>query len=209
MIKINLLAVERKVAKKKFAFEAGQKMTVGCSALLLVTLLFIGWRYWKVQQDSKQLDAAIASAQQEAARLRSILGQVQQFEQRRQQLQQRVTLIEELRRNQKGPVHILDQISRSLPPMLWLTEMRQQGNPNEVVLVGKCTTITALTDFVANLEGTGYFKKSVEIVSTQTDAIATPPGELVTFTIRATYQDPSAVPVEAVAAAAPAAGKRG
>ena len=34
-------------------------------------------------------------------------------------------LIEQLRKDQTGPVHMLDQISRALPPMLWLTEMKQ------------------------------------------------------------------------------------
>ena len=32
---------------------------------------------------------------------------------------------------------------------------------------GRCTALTALSDFVANLEATGYFKKSMEILSSQ------------------------------------------
>ena len=36
-------------------------------------------------------------------------------------------LIEQLRNGQTGPVHMLDQISRALPPMLWLTELKQAG----------------------------------------------------------------------------------
>ena len=55
--------------------------------------------------------------------------QVQQFEQRKAQLQQRVALIEQLRKDQTGPVHMLDQISRALPPMLWLTELKQTATP--------------------------------------------------------------------------------
>ena len=53
---------------------------------------------------------------------------MQQFEQRKAQLQQRVALIEQLRKSQTGPVHMLDQISRALPPMLWLTELKQAGD---------------------------------------------------------------------------------
>ena len=67
--------------------------------------------------------------------------QVQQFEQRKAQLSQRVTLIEQLRKGQTGPVHMLDQISRSLPPMLWLTELKQGGS-GEVVVDGRCTTLS-------------------------------------------------------------------
>ena len=61
-------------------------------------------------------------------------------------------LIEQLRKGQTGPVHMLDQISRALPPMLWLTELKQGADANEVVIDGRCTTLTGLSDFVANLE---------------------------------------------------------
>ena len=138
MIKINLLTVERKAAKKKVAvaFQSGQKITVGCTLILVVALLVIGWRFWSLSQQSTQIDVDLASAQQEAARLHSVIQQVQEFEQRRAQLQQRVGLIEQLRTEQRGPVHMLDQISRSLPQMLWLTNLKQGATPAEVVLDG-------------------------------------------------------------------------
>ncbi|HYM24876.1 MAG TPA: hypothetical protein VEU08_16785, partial [Vicinamibacterales bacterium] len=126
MIRINLLPSERK--KKKAAggigggaATSGQKMVVGCTLIIVAALGFIGWRYVALARESTQLDADLSSAQQETTRLRSIILQVQQFEQQKAQLQQRVLLIEQLRAGQTGPVHMLDQISRSLPPMLWLT----------------------------------------------------------------------------------------
>ena len=112
------------------------------------------------------LDAEIATAQQETARLHSVITQVQQFEQRKAQLQQRVTLIEQLRREQIGPVHMLDQISRALPPMLWLTEVKQSKG-TELQIDGRCTALTSLSDFVSNLERSGYFKKSIVPVRDQ------------------------------------------
>jgi type IV pilus assembly protein PilN len=189
MIRINLLASERERGKKRAAFSlgtAGQKMTVGCTALLLITASIAGYRYWSVVRESRELDEQISSAQQETSRLHSVIQQVQQFEQRRAQLQQRVVLIEQLRKGQTGPVHMLDQISRALPPMLWLTELKQVGT--DVIIDGKCTTLTGLSDFVTNLEGTGYFKRSIEIVSTQTEAMSTPPGELIKFSVKAAPQ---------------------
>src|SRR5262249_52153245 len=151
------------------------KMTVGCSLILIAAATFSGSRYYEVTKASSTLDRQIADAQQETSRLHSIIQQVQQFEQRRAQLQQRVVLIEQLRKGQTGPVHMLDQISKALPPMLWLTELKQVGA--DTVIDGKCTTLTGLSDFAANLEATGYFKRSVEIVSTQTEAISQPPGQ--------------------------------
>jgi type IV pilus assembly protein PilN len=145
MIRINLLAAERDKAKKKAVTfgTASQKLTVGCSVLLVLAVMFIGWRYWALSRDSAAVDAEIAAAQQETTRLHSVIQQVQQFEQRKAQLQQRVVLIEQLRKGQTGPVHMLDQISRALPQMLWLTQLKQAGA--DVVVDGKGTTLTGLS----------------------------------------------------------------
>jgi type IV pilus assembly protein PilN len=190
MIRINLLAAERDRGKKKAVTlgTAGQKLTIGCSLILILAVLFIGWRYWALARESNQLDAEISAAQQETTRLHSVIMQVQQFEQRKAQLQQRVVLIEQLRKGQTGPVHMLDQISRALPAMLWLTELKQVGT--DVVIDGKCTTLTGLSEFVSNLEASGYFKRSVEIVSTTTEAVAQPASELIKFTIKGVFQQP-------------------
>ena len=202
MIKINLLAAERKAAKKKVVpFQAGQKITVLCSLILVLAAVGVAWRYWSLNSASARLDEEIASAQQETARLQSIIQQVRQFEERKGQLQQRVALIEQLRRDQTGPVHMLDQISRSLPPMLWLTNLRQGAAATEVVIDGRATTMTGLSDFVANLEASGYFKRGIEIIQTMTEPITVANGELIRFSIKATFQSPGA-PAAAPAVAA-------
>jgi type IV pilus assembly protein PilN len=192
MIRINLLAAERDRNKKKAVTlgTVGQKLTIGCSLILILAVLFIGWRYWTLGRESAQLDADISAAQQETQRLHSVIQQVQQFEQRKAQLQQRVGLIEQLRKGQTGPVHMLDQISRALPPMLWLTELRQVGP--DVVIDGRCTTLTGLSEFVSNLEASGYFKRSVEIVNTTAEGSSG--GELIKFTIKALFQQPGETP---------------
>ena len=201
MIRINLLAAERDRTKKKKAIlgTAGQKLAIGCSLILVLAALFIGWRYWTVTRDSAELDKEIAAAQQETTRLHSIIQQVQQFEQRKAQLQQRVVLIEQLRKGQTGPVHMLDQISRALPSMLWLTEVKQTGT--DIVIDGKCTTPIGVSDFVANLEASGYFKRSIEIVSTTTEPMPPPQGELIKFSIKAIFQQPGDAKAQVAAAA--------
>jgi type IV pilus assembly protein PilN len=204
VIRVNLLG-ERKSLKKKTTFQLGQKLTVGCSLILVVAGVFIGWRYWSLGQTSSQLDADLASAQKETARLHSLIAQVQQFEQRKTQLQQRVTLIEQLREDQTGPVHMLDQISRALPPLLWLTGMKQTPAANDVLIEGRGLTMTGLSDFVTNLEASGYFQRSVEIDSTTTET--TPTGEMIKFQIKAVFQPLNGnKPVPAAGAPAPAHG---
>ena len=121
-----------------------------------------------------------------------MIQQVQQFEQQKAQLQQRVALIEQLRKTQTGPVHMLDQISLALPPMLWLTELKQTDDA--VVIDGRCLAMTSLTDFVSNLEASGYFKRSIDIVSSQTEALPSAPGEMIRFSIKAQFQLPGEQP---------------
>ena len=176
MIRINLLAVEREGAKKKATFQTGQKLTVGCSLILVAAgavhrLALLGAR----AASRTQLDAEIAAAQQETTRLHSVIQQVQQFEQRKAQLQQRVVLIEQLRKGQTGPVHMLDQISRALPPMLWLTELKQDDG-GDVVIDGRCTTLTGAVRLRRRTSRrSGYFKRSIEIVNSQTEPMPQPP----------------------------------
>ena len=203
MIRINLLAVEREAKKKSATFQSGQKVTVACGLVLLLTAGGIGWRYWLLAAESAQLDTDIATAQTEATRLHGIIQQVQAFEQQKAQLQQRVVLIEQLRKSQSGPVHMLDQLSRSLPPMLWLTTLKQEDNT--ITIDGKSTTQTGVSDFVGNLESSGYFKKSVDIISSQADTPTAQAPEIVRFSLKAVYQGPGEPkPVPGAGAKAPA-----
>jgi type IV pilus assembly protein PilN len=195
MIRINLLSVERERKKTRLVIPAAQRATIGATLILLSTVLGIGWWFWSLRQHSTQLDENIAQAEVQTQQLRSVLAQVQKFEARKAQLQQRVTLIEQLRNGQSAPVHVLDEISKSLPDRLWLTDMTQTGS--EFAIAGMTTSMTAVSDFIANLEATRWFKRPVEIVDSQvqTDAKA---GDLVKFSIKAQFQDPSA-PVTAAA----------
>jgi type IV pilus assembly protein PilN len=199
MIRINLLAVERERTKRPRAtIPAAQRVTIGASLILLATVLGIGWWFWSLRRESAAIDEAITQAENETQKLRSVLGQVQKFEARKAQLQQRVTLIEQLRRGQTAPVHILDEVSKSVPDRLWLTSMVQQGK--ELTIDGRTTSLTALSDFVANMEGSAWFKRPVEIVDSQVEPNPQA-GDLVRFSIRAQF--------ESLDTPAPAAAARG
>jgi type IV pilus assembly protein PilN len=208
MIRVNLIG-ERKLAKKKAAFPiAQQQLPLACGAILVGAVLVVGWRYWSLGRESARLATETAKAQKETASLKSIIAQVADFEQQKAELQQRVELIEQLRKEQTGPVHMLDEISRSLPQMLWLTNLKETPNSNEVLVEGRSNTLTGISDFVANLEASGYFQKSIEIVSTATDgspaaekAAAATTGELIKFQIKAVFKTPgdAAKPVAASA----------
>jgi len=198
MIRINLLTIDRGGAttkKKAPGVTAAQRVTIGAALILLSTVVFVGWWFWSLRQQNQQLDDQIVRAETEANQLRSVLAKVQQFEARKAQLQQRVTLIEQLRRGQQGPVHILDEVSKALPDRLWLLSMQQHGA--DFTMAGQTTSLTALSDFVANLEASKWFKRPVEIVDSTVEP--TPNGDLVRFTVRATSDNPEAPPPPPVA----------
>jgi type IV pilus assembly protein PilN len=191
MIRINLLGTERKQAPRKApSFDVGQRLTVACSVILVGAFVGVGWWYWSLNNEVARLDAEIVARQQEAARLQSLLVEVQQFEAQRAQLQQRVQLIEQLRSGQSVPVQLLDHVSRSLPDMMWLTDMTQEGGA--VTIDGRSTTLIGLSDFVGNLGNTTLLKKPIEIVKSQVESARTTGGtpgaapvELITFTVKA------------------------
>jgi type IV pilus assembly protein PilN len=192
MIRINLLGVERKQARSRApSFDIGQRLTVACSLILVASLLGIGYWYWTLNEASARVDREIAAANAEATRLRSLLTEVQQFEARRGQLTQRVQLIELLRGGQSVPVQLLDHVSRSLPDMLWLTSMVQNGP--ELTIQGRSTTLIALSDFVGNLGTNPLLIKPIEIVNSEVETASSalqgragqPPVETVRFTVKA------------------------
>jgi type IV pilus assembly protein PilN len=189
MIRINLLAVERGVAKRTTLVPAAHRITIGAVLILLAAALGVGWWFWSLQQTSKEVDQQIVQAEAETQQLRSVLSQVQKFEAQKAQLQQRVTLIEQLRRGQTGPVHVIDEISKAVPDRLWLTEMIQKGQ--EVTLVGVTTSMSGVSDFLANLEGSAWIKKPVDIIDSEMSSDPKT-GDLVKFSVKATINNPEA-----------------
>jgi type IV pilus assembly protein PilN len=200
VIRINLLGVERK-AKKAIAFDINQRLTLACSLVLVVAALLIGWWYWWLNTESARVDTEIAAAQQEAAQLQSVLAEVKQFEVRRTQLRQRVALIQQLRGGQVVPVQVLDQVSRSMPDMLWLTDMEQDGTT--LTISGRSTTLISLSDFVGNLGRSPLLRKPIEIVNSQVETVSgggarsAPATELITFEVKAQMASPAAAPAGA------------
>ena len=199
MIRINLLATERKAKAVAPGFQAGQKMMLLGSVIVVLAVALIGWRYWSLGQQDAQVAREIDAARREEQRLQEVLKQVAEFQARKTVLEARVALIDELRKGQTAPVHMIDQISKALPEMTWLTSLQQTGYT--VQMQGRCLTLTSLSDFVGNLEASRYFGRPVEIIETSVSQEGgTNAPELISFTIRGTFQM-AGVETEAPAAA--------
>jgi type IV pilus assembly protein PilN len=192
MIRINLLAVERERTKRRSLIPVAQRVTVGSSLILLVAALGIGWWFWSLRQESARVDEDIAKAQVEMQQLQSVLTQVRQFEASKAALQQRVSLIEELRRGQSGPVHVIDELSKAIPEYLWLIDVTQKADV--FTISGMTTSLSGVSDFVANLAASPWFKRPIELIDSQVESSAKTSEPLVKFSIKATFNNPEAPP---------------
>ena len=191
MIRINLLSVERQLPGRRFTFDLGGQTTVLSALILVVAAVLVVSQFFSLRAESQALDDELAGARQEIQRLQAELEQVRLFDERRAQLELRIALIAELQRGQVGPVQMLDQVSQNLPDSIWLTEMRQEGNV--LVILGRAMTLNALSDFVANLERSGYFIPPVDLIDSQLQDDGQ--GQVVRFEVRAQFFVPGAVPV--------------
>ena len=212
MIRINLLGVERPKTRKVPTFTVqGQQLTIACSLILVGALAGVGWWWWTLRQTKTQVEADIVAAQQQQKQLESVLAEVKQFEAQRAQLQQRVQLIEQLRAGQTIPVQLLDHLSRSVPELLWLTDMEQKGDA--LTIQGRSNTLAATADFVTNLGNSTLLVKPIDMdteVESVPGAQGQPGLELYKFTVRATLNKAEAIKASTTApASVPAAGGGG
>ena len=188
MIRINLLGGERQKAKSAARFDASQQVTALCALVLVAAAAGTGYWYWSLGQEATSLDGQVATLQREAARLDKVLEEVKVFEARKATLTQRVALIERLRQGQTVPVQLLDHISRSLPEMLWLTDLKQDGP--FLTIEGRTTTLIGLSDFVGNLGTNAVLQKPIEIMDSAAESASevakgTVGPELIRFKVRA------------------------
>jgi type IV pilus assembly protein PilN len=187
MIRINLLGGDRQ-KKPVSRFDASQQITALCGLVVAAAVGGIGFWYWSLSRTANSLDAQVTMLTREAARLDTVLAEVKAFEDRKANIQQRVTLIERLRQGQTVPVQLLDHVSRSLPEMLWLTDMRQDGP--FLTIEGRTTTLIGLSDFVGNLGTNPVLQKPIEIMDSAAEVAAAVKGEtvgpeLIHFKVRA------------------------
>jgi Tfp pilus assembly protein PilN len=190
MIRINLLAVERERTKRRALIPAAHRVAIAASLILVGTALLIGWWYWSLRSESARMDDEIVKAEVEMQQLRSVLVQVRQFETSKAALQQRVTLIEQLRRGQSGAVHVVDEVSKALPEYTWLTELTQRGD--EFTIVGMTTSLTGVSDYIANLSTSAWFRPPIELIDSQIDRAQKASEPIIRFSIRARFTNPEA-----------------
>jgi type IV pilus assembly protein PilN len=164
MIKINLI-VEAQQGRARIKatprVEGGSALgqNVLMVGVVVLSLLFVAWRWYSLAAEHKVLMAEIAEAEQERERLQAIIKKGEDFKAKKELLQRKIALVTELKRNQSGPVHLLDEVSKQMPDFLWLDSMSESNF--SVQIKGKATTYNAVSNFYNNLTGSRYFQNVV------------------------------------------------
>ena len=162
MIKINLVSEGRRpvVARKaKEALGVGQtSLAEGLFLIAIVVgLIAIGLTWWIYRGRIQQRDTEIAAAQKEVDELQLVLKEVEDFKAKKAELEHKIEVINDLKQKQWGPVRIMDQISRALPELLWLDQMRLRNN--NVELRGRAFNTNQVATFIENLDKVPEFQE--------------------------------------------------
>jgi Tfp pilus assembly protein PilN len=134
-------------------------MMPAVNLLIIVAAAVVGYFYYsQLAAESADLTNEISQLQQQQSQLDAIIKQNQIHEVRKKALESRIRIIEDLRKNQLSPVVVLDALADAIDrtKFVWLSSLSQ--NNTTFSMAGTGTSIDALSEFVANLKATGYFR---------------------------------------------------
>lgn len=200
MIRINLLATERKVEKKRSAAAPGAVQLYLFMGLFAGgALLVCAGLWWMKSAAIAELGQQIQVAEKRQKELEVIKKQVEEFERKKALLDEQIKLIDTLKLRQADAVHMMDEISKALPDFVWIEQVNQAGA--NVRFTGKSNSLTAVASFIENLEKSGWFAQPVNLVSSQET------NNVITFQLAASFVNPEVAQKEKEAAAAAAASR--
>jgi type IV pilus assembly protein PilN len=172
MIKINLLAEGKRpvVARKSKSALGGGGGPREFGNLLLVAGILAGllggggWVLW-TQSKLNQKIKEVQLAQKEVEALKQVIQEVEDYKIKKAELERKIDVINGLKANQRGPVQIMDQVSRSLPELLWLSNL--DVTPTTINLKGSAFNMSAVANFIDNLDKVDEFAEPILNDATQ------------------------------------------
>lgn len=166
MIKVNLSGKQQQQQKKPVTKVASKPaLTVPSNALPLLhlvivvgTAVFGYFWYSNLTAQSADLTNQISVLKEQQSKLDAIIKQEKIYESRKTEFEKRIQIIEDLRKNQLSPVVMLDALGDAIDRTryVWLSNLSQ--NNAQITMSGTGTSVDTLSDFVANLKSTGYFR---------------------------------------------------
>jgi type IV pilus assembly protein PilN len=155
MIKINLLSEGKRPAAVRKSKTAGKLdgKDVGQYMLLVgivIGLAAVGAAWWLQTKKNEAKEAEVAAAQHEVDLLASVIKEVDDYKAKKGELERKIGIINDLKANQRGPVRVMDYVSRALPELLWLDQLRMSADTIHVE--GRAFNTNAVANFIENLD---------------------------------------------------------
>lgn len=170
----------------------GRNPWTGALAVACVVVPAAGLVVWWTQRShATELDVRLEAATADSVRLADLRLVSDSLNDRRVQIRDRIALIEELDRNRFVWPHLIDEISRALPSLVWLDNLRQISPvPNVGVQIqGIAGNPLAITEFVRNLEASDYVR-DVRILGSQQQTLNNGQLSVQAFTLTARFTEP-------------------
>lgn len=200
MIEVNLLPERQKRRGGRRAASRGSRpkgvardrdtWRLALVAVAVLVPLGMAVLWWGQRSVERELEARLEVATADSARLADLRAVSDSLSARRQLIRARVALVEQLDRNRFVWPHMLDEISRALPQLAWLTNLRQVSPlPAATVQIqGLAANPLSITEYVRNLEASTYIAE-VRILGSQKQTLD---DNLVVqaFTLTARYAPP-------------------
>lgn len=153
MARINLLPwrqEERERKNKEFLVMAAA--AAGLAVLLtLIALSFLN-RDLDNQREANQLISDVNT------RLDGVLKEIETLEEQRNEMISRMKVIQDLQGRRSVPVRVWDDIARAIPPAMYLTSIKREGDT--ITLVGFADNNTIVSQLVRNLDSSPWLADS-------------------------------------------------
>ncbi|MCK5220609.1 MAG: PilN domain-containing protein [Candidatus Aminicenantes bacterium] len=194
MIKVNLLSPEKKdlspgiAATESFADEAREQQ-VSVPAIigaLVLTVFIIGGMYFLQTNKLSDVKKFLEVRKARLTELEDVLQTLKVLENTKKVLKNKVDIIQSLNARKQVAVKMMDQLSRALPEMVWLSNMK--FNNNTLSLKGSALSNNLVADFINNLKSTNYFKniKFKDSIRKKKSGV-----DVFDFRLDCTFSDPS------------------
>ena len=163
MIKINLISeapTATATKRKRAEFSLGAKQGDIILVVVLAIAIAVSGTWWFLL-NSKRTDLKELERQRTAERneLQPYIDKVEELEAKRTLLKRKVDVINDLKNKQHGPVRIMDEVSRALPELVWLTQLKLAGN--SLTLTGQAMDENAVANYYSNLDSSPFFEEPV------------------------------------------------
>jgi type IV pilus assembly protein PilN len=179
VIRINLAPVEARGHRSSVSFALPSfNLGILFAIVYVVVLGGLGFYWYSLHAEETRIAADVDRLTRELASLKATLGQSANVKGQLAEVRRRVDILEELTKSQGKPIAILDAFADTVPRDLWITSLEQKES--QLKLGGTAFSTTAVSDFMANLKGSGKFKDVDIVISRQ--AIDKVPS-LVTFEV--------------------------